>query len=443
MLSIISNCWALLLGMGLLMLGYGLQSTLIGVRASLEDFNTSTTGLIMSGYFIGLIIGCNFVPKIIGRVGHIRTFGALASLASTSILVQAVFVDPLVWFVMRFITGFSYAGLYIVAESWLNEAAENETRGQLLSFYMLITLGGTAGGQFLLNLSPPSGFGLFILVSLIVSLAVIPILLSATRAPQYNIMENTSIIQLYRVSPLGVFGMLMSGMAMGSIFGMGAVYATDVGMSVKEISLFMGTLILGGFLFQYPLGWISDRIGRRKVIIFCSIGGAAMSFFAMTVSGVGIMFYTVVAMVGGLTMPLYSLCGVHTNDYLTPTQMVAASGTLVLLSSTGAAVGSPLTAFVMDYFGPQAFYGSMGIMLSSIALFSLWRSTQRADMDAEDRGDFVVLATGPLSASLNPDVNLEEIEAAVDEDAEAIHSSLEELINDLENPDDAPSAEGK
>jgi len=443
MLGIISNCWALLLGMGLLMLGYGLQSTLIGVRASLEDFNTSTTGLIMSGYFIGLIIGCNFVPKIIGRVGHIRTFGALASLASTSILVQAVFVDPLVWFVMRFITGFSYAGLYIVAESWLNEAAENETRGQLLSFYMLITLGGTAGGQFLLNLSPPSGFGSFILVSLIVSLAVIPILLSATRAPQYNIMENTSIIQLYRVSPLGVFGMLMSGMAMGSIFGMGAVYATDVGMSVKEISLFMGTLILGGFLFQYPLGWISDRIGRRKVIIFCSIGGAAMSFFAMTASGVGIMFYTVVAMVGGLTMPLYSLCGVHTNDYLTPTQMVAASGTLVLLSSTGAAVGSPLTAFVMDYFGPQAFYGSMGIMLSSIALFSLWRSTQRADMDAEDRGDFVVLATGPLSASLNPDVNLEEIEAAVDEDAEAIHSSLEELINDLENPDDAPSAEGK
>lgn len=168
-----------------------------------------------------------------------------------------------------------------------------------------------------------------------------------------------------------------------------------------------------------------------------------MSFFAMTVSDTGIVFYTVVAMVGGLTMPLYSLCGVHTNDYLTPTQMVAASGTLVLLSATGAAVGSPLTAFVMDYFGPQAFYGSMGIMLSSIALFSLWRSTQRADMDAEDRGDFVVLATGPLSASLNPDVNLEEIEAAVDEDAEAIHSSLEELINDLENPDDAPSAEGK
>jgi len=443
MLTVISNCWALLFGMALIMLGNGLEATLLGVRGFMEGFGTTTIGLVMSCYYLGLIVGCIFVPKMIGRVGHIRTFGALASLASTSILLQAIFINPTVWFIMRLITGFSYAGLYIVAESWLNESADNDSRGQLLSFYMLISLGGKAGGQMLLNLSPPSGIVLFVLVSLMVSLAVVPILLSVTRAPQFDVMENISISQLYRVSPLGIFGVLVTGMSIGTIYGMGAVFATDIGMSVKEVSFFMGTLILGGFLFQYPLGWLSDRIGRRKVIVYCCIGGAITSFFAMSFTGEGIALFVVVATVGGLSMPLYSLCTAHTNDYLTSTQMVAASGTLVLLSSTGAAFGSLITAFAMDFFNPHAFYGSIGIMLATVALFALWRTTQRADVDSEDRGDFVVLTASPLSASLNPDINLEEIEAAADEGAEVIHTSLEKLINDLENPGDANSTKDK
>ncbi len=440
MLAVISNCWALLFGMALIMLGNGLEATLLGVRGAKEGFGTTVIGLIMSCYYIGLIVGCIFVPKMVGRVGHIRTFGALASLASTSILLQAIFVHPAVWSLMRLVTGFAFAGLFIVAESWLNEAADNDSRGQLLSFYMLITLGGKAGGQMLLNLAPPSGVELFVLISLLVSLAVVPILLSATRAPQFDVMEKVSVLQLYRVSPLGIFGVLVTGMSLGAN-GMGAVYATDIGMSVKDVSFFMGTLIMGGFLFQYPLGWLSDRIGRRKVIVFCCVGGAITSFFAMGFSGEGLALFAIVATVGGLSMPLYSLCTTHTNDYLTPTQMVAASGTLVLLSSAGAAIGSLVTALAMELFSPHAFYGSIGIMLTTVAVFALWRSTQRADVDSEDMGDFVVLAASPLSASLNPDVNQEEIEAAVDENAEVINTSLEELINDLENPDDTRSTE--
>ena len=443
MLAVISNCWALLFGMALIMLGNGLEATLLGVRGSMEGFSTTTIGLVMSIYYFGLIIGCMFVPRLIGRVGHIRTFGALASLASTSILLQAIFVYPAAWFAMRFVTGFSYAGLYIVAESWLNESANNDSRGQLLSFYMLITLGGKAGGQMLLNLSPPSGAGLFVLVSIMVSLAVVPILLSATRAPQFDVMENVSILQLYRVSPLGIFGVLVTGMSIGAIYGMGPVYATSIGMSVRDVSLFMGTMIIGGFLFQYPLGRLSDRIGRRRVIIFCCLGGAVTSFLAMNFTAEGLWLFVVVAMVGGLSMPLYSLCTAHTNDYLTSTQMVAASGTLVLLSSSGAAIGSATTAFAMDFFGFHAFYGSIGMMLTTVALFSLWRATQRADVDPEDRGEFVVMTATPLSASLTPDVNLAEIEAAADEDADDIQSSLEELINDLENPNENTSSEDK
>ena len=441
MLRLIFNSWALFLGMGIIMLGNGLQATLLGVRASMEDFGTTITGVVMSGYFIGLIAGCNIVPKVIGRVGHVRTFGALASLASTSILVQAVFINPWVWWAMRLVTGFAYAGIFIVAESWLNEAAENGTRGKLLSFYMIVSLGGMAGGQMLLNLFHPSGFELFLLVSLLISFAVIPILLSTARAPQFDVMEHIGVIQLYRVSPLGVFGMFITGMSIGAFFGMGAVYATEVGLSVKDVSFFMGTLILGGFLFQYPLGWLSDCYGPIKVIILSCASGAAVSFIAMNFEAEGIVFYMIVATVGGLAMPLYSLCCVHTNDYLTPIQMVAASGTLVLLSATGAAVGSPITAFAMDILGPQAFYGSIGVMLSSVAVFALWRSTQRVDAVIEEQGDFVIMAASPLSASLNPDVELAEIEAAADEEIENIQSSFEELVNELENPDETVSTD--
>lgn len=441
MRHLIFNSWALFLGMGLIMLGNGLQATLLGVRASMEGFGTTITGIVMSGYFIGLIAGCHSVPKIVGRVGHVRTFGALASLASTSILVQAVFINPLVWWVMRLVTGFAYAGIYIVAESWLNEAAENGTRGKLLSFYMLVSLGGMAGGQMLLNVFHPSGFELFLLVSLLISFAVIPILLSTARAPQFDVMENIGIINLYRVSPLGVFGMFITGMSIGTFFGMGPVYGTDVGLSVKDVSFFMGTLILGGFLFQYPLGWLSDHYGPIKVIILSCIGGAAVSFVAMIFEAEGLAFYTMIATVGGLAMPLYSLCCVHTNDYLTPTQMVAASGTLVLLSATGAAIGSPFTALAMDILGPQAFYGSLGVMLSSVAVFALWRSTQRVDAVIEEQGDFVIMAASPLSASLNPDVEMAEIVAAVDEDVEDVQSSFEELVNELENPEEVTATD--
>ena len=260
MANLVSNCWALLLGMGLIMLGNGLQTSLIGIRASMESFGITTIGLMASGYFLGLIIGCYFAPYLIKRVGHIRIFGALASLASISILLQAIFINPFIWWAMRLITGFSYAGLYIVTESWLNESASNQTRGKLISLYMLTSFGGMAGGQLMLNLSSPSGFELFLMSSLLISLAVVPVLISVSRAPQFEIMEKVSVFQLYRVSPVGVIGMITSGMTIGAIYGMGPVFATDMGLQVKDVSFFMTMIIFGGFLFQYPSGWLSDLI---------------------------------------------------------------------------------------------------------------------------------------------------------------------------------------
>ncbi|MFV0438822.1 MAG: MFS transporter [Desulfopila sp.] len=417
MFTIVTNCWALFLGMGLIMLGNGLQGTLLGVRAASENFGVTVTGLVMSGYFLGLILGCKMVPKMVTKVGHIRTFGALASLASTAILVQAVFVEPLAWWFMRLVTGSSYAGLYIVAESWLNEASDNTSRGKLLSIYMLVSLGGMAGGQLMLNLSSPGGYDLFVLASLLISVAVVPILLSTVKAPQFDVMEKISIVQLYRISPLGVVGMLVNGMCCGTIYGMGAVYATLSGMTVHQVSLFMGTMIVGGFISQYPLGWLSDRIGRTKVIVGATVAGGCLAFYAIWHLGMTSPWhYLLIASVGGLIMPLYALCGAHTNDYLTSSQMVAASGTLVLLSSTGAMLGAPLTAFFMDHFGPPAFYGTLGSLMLFIALFALYRLLVQSGVK-DERGRFVVMANTPLSAALNPDL---EFEGAVCQDVDRV-----------------------
>ena len=447
MLRVISDSWALFLGLGLIMLGNGLQGSLLGLRASMEGFGVTTTGLVMSGYFIGMLVGATIVPKIVTRVGHVRSFGAMASLASTSILLHAVIIDPWVWWLMRCVTGIAYAGLYIVAESWLNDASENETRGQLLSFYMLISLGGMAGGQFMLNIAAPSSYELFVLISVLVSIAVIPILLSVSRAPEFNTSENVGIRQLFQVSPLGVSGMFMNGVMMGAVFGMGAVYAAEIGLSVGQISLFMGALVLGGVFLQYPLGRASDVIGRRWVIIATCAAGAAVAVIApnfaggfggdVASNGIGASWsaYLVIALIGGLSTPLYALCTAHTNDYLNPSQMVAASGALVLVASVGSALGAPIAALAMDLAGPKGFFYTIAGAMALLCLFAIWRSLRREAVASEDMGDFVAMAPTPMSVAMNPDIELEEIVTASDTDADAVQESFAELVDDMESQD--------
>jgi MFS family permease len=433
----VANSWALFLGLGLIMLGNGLQGSLLGLRASMEGFGVTATGLMMSGYYIGLLIGATMVPRFVSRVGHIRTFGAMASLASTSILVHVVFVDPWIWWGMRFITGFAYAGLYIVTESWLNDASENETRGQMLSFYMLVSLAGMAGGQFLLNVASPLSYELFVLISVLVSIAVIPILLSVSKAPEFNTNESVSVFQLFKVSPLGVVGMLLTGVVMGTVFGMGAVYASNMGLSVREVSYFMGALVLGGAALQYPIGHLSDLLNRRQVIIATCAAGALASFLAAGMGSPGVgkawQLYLAAALIGGFATPLYALCIAHTNDYLTPGQMVAASSTLVLAVSVGSSLGAPITAFAMENLGQQWFFHTIGIAMAALCVYGLWRSVRRGAVDGDEVGDFVVMAPTPMSAALNPDFELEEIIIASDAEAGAMQESFEELVEDLES----------
>ena len=399
MLTAISSAWALLLGIALIMLGNGLQNTLLGVRATLEGFGTGTTGLVMTGYFAGFLAGSLIVPRLLANVGHIRVFAALASLASGAALLHTVFVSPGSWFMIRLVTGFCFAGLYVVAESWINDAATNKTRGQLLSVYMIMVLGGMGSGQLLMNLSDPRGFELFVLVSVLVSFALIPITLSVGRAPVFEAPESIGIRALFRASPLGVAGALLIGVAHSALYSMGPVYGTEIGLTVDRTALFIAVALFGGLVLQWPIGWLSDRFDRRKVIVAV----AWLATVASIAAGAGgVDSYTVLfastVLLGGTSMPLYSLCGAHTNDHLTSRQIVAASATLVLVGGLGLVMGPMLAATLMHLSGSSGLFWLLAIAHGGIGAYGLYRMVRREPVPLEDQRTYdpVSLRTSPV-----------------------------------------------
>jgi len=404
MLSAVSSSWALLLGISLIMLGNGLQGTLLGYRASSEGFSTAITGLVMTGYYLGFLAGSMLVPKLLKGVGHIRVFAALASLASVSVLLHNVFVVPWTWGLFRLITGFSYAGLFIVAESWLNDRATNETRGQLLAIYMAITFASMAGGQLLLNVADPMGAQLFILVSVLVSLALVPISITVSAAPKFDEPSHIGPRQLLKISPLGVWGSLIIGCAHGALFGMGAVYAHNMGLSLEKVSYFMAIVLVGGMLAQVPLGRLSDKVDRRRLITAVTFGAGVLSIAAIPVSGLSETGLLVsICLYGALSLPLYSLCVAYTNDSLEPHQMVAASGTLVLVQVVGASLGPASAAALMAVLGPSGLLWFMGAAHAILGIYAVYRMTQRSARPVEENRHYIPVSprTSPVAIAMH------------------------------------------
>jgi len=404
MLSVLTASWPLFLGLVLIMLGNGLQSSLLGIRATDEGFSTSITGFVMSGYFLGFLFGSTLTPRLVASVGHVRVFAALASIASSAVLLHVIFVEPVSWFLMRVMTGFSYAGLYVVAESWLNDRATNETRGQLLAAYMVVVLGGMGGGQMLLNLDDPGGAELFILCSVLISAALVPILLSARPAPSFESTSRVGLLELYRISPLGVVAAFWTGIAQGTVFSLAAVYAGRIGMPVSQIAIFVAMIFLGGMLFQWPIGSLSDKIDRRMLL-------TAVTFLAAVAAVVGavspstspIVLFAVMFVFGGMNMPLYSLCVAHTNDYLKPEQMVAASGALYIYVGIGASFGPMLAALLMDFTNSQAYYVFLAVVHAIIGVFAIYRMTRRESVPVEEQLPVVPTlgSTGSVTSTLS------------------------------------------
>lgn len=377
MLAVIKISWALLLGLGLLMLGNGMQGTLMGIRGKIEGFSTTHMSWVITGYYIGFLFGSRFVPKLIQQVGHVRVFAALGSMISAILVLYAAIPDWMVWTLMRVIIGLSFSGVYIVVESWLNNASTNDTRGQSMALYMMVQMLGIVSAQSLLNFGDASGYILFVVASVLVSLSFTPVLLTVSPAPSFETIKPMKVMTLYKASPLGFVGIFVTGVVFSIQFGMSSIWGTSVGLSVAELTVFVSSIYVGGLLLLYPMGWLSDKVDRRYLILFFSVVGALATFvpviFPLPFAGLVI----VAAIWGAVLNPLYSLLLAYINDYLDHSDMAAASGGVMFLAGLGSISGPLITGSAMEHIGPNGFFLFTSGLFAFLSGYTLWRMSRR------------------------------------------------------------------
>jgi MFS family permease len=372
MRQVLFSLWALFAGLSLLMLGNGLQGTLLGVRASQSGFGTQVTGAVMACYYVGFLLGSWVTPRLIRRVGPIRVFAAFASLVSFAPLAHALFVTPLVWALVRMLAGVCMVGIFIVAESWLNGAATNANRGRLLSLYIIVVQVSMAGGQFLLGIADPQGFELFVLVSALCSLAAVPIALSRRSAPLYEESSTIGFVLLLKRIPLTLVSVLLVSLSYGSFYAMGPVYAIKIGLDASQIASFMAAAIVGSVIMQWPLGMLSDHMDRRRLIVVLC---AAVSVVALALAVLGAqapwLIYLLMFLYGGLSFPLYALFLALAGDYLRSEEMVAACSKILLVNGIGSALGPLMVAWLMESVATGAYAVFLALVHVGVGLIVL------------------------------------------------------------------------
>lgn len=378
MLKVLAHSWPLLLGVMLLMVGNGVQGSLLGIRGAYEGFTTFQLSVIMSAYFLGFLGGSRLAPEMIRRVGHVRVFSALGSLISAVLILYPMVLDWTAWALFRVLIGFCFSGIYVTAESWLNNTASNETRGQALSAYMIVQMLGIIASQGLLAMGDPEGFGLFIIPSVLVSLAFMPILLADTPAPTFDSVKAMSFVQLFRTSPLGCAGMLLTGGVFSAMFGMASVYGAMSAMTLGQIAAFVAAMYVGGLVLQYPIGWLSDRMDRRALILWMAAAGVGVMAVAALIPLPFLLEVVVAMLLGGIINPLYSLLIALTNDHLQKEDMPGASAGLIFLNGFGAIFGPLVAGWLMGVIGPKGYFVIIGIFFGALALYAAYRITRRA-----------------------------------------------------------------
>ena len=395
MLRVLMNTWPLLLGMMLLMLGNGLQGSLLGVRGPGAGFSTFEMSMVMSAYFVGFLGGSRLAPDLIRRVGHVRVFAALGSLISAVLILYPTYSDPYAWIVGRVVIGFCFSGVYVTAESWLNNSVSNEQRGKALSLYMIVQMVGIIAAQGLLNVPDASGFLLFIIPSVLVSIAFAPILLSVSPTPAFETTKPLSLIALFRISPLGFVGMFLLGSVFAAQFGMSALFGAEAGLSVAEISIFVSAFYIGALVLQYPLGWLSDRMDRRVLIMGGAALGAVAAVVGFMAEGNFPLLLVAAFVIGGTSNPLYSLLIAHTNDFLQSEDMAAASGGMLFINGLGAISGPLVTGWLMSVMGAYGYFVIIAVLLVVLTLYAGYRMTRRAGIAVEETGAYTpILPTG-------------------------------------------------
>ena len=413
MFQVLSSSWALLLGMMFLMVGNGLQGTLLGVRGGIEGFSTFEMSIVMSAYFAGFLGGSKIAPDLIQRVGHVRVFAALGSFISVILILYPLLAHPIAWTLGRVAIGFCFSGVYVTAESWLNHSADNNNRGKALSIYMIVQMIGIVSAQALLALGDASGYVLFIIASVLVSISFAPILLSVSPTPAFETAKPMKLKTLIETSPLGCFGMFILGGVFSAQFGMSSVYGTSAGLTVTQISLFVSSIYVGALLMQFPIGWFSDRVDRRIVILIVAALGAAAALVALLNDQYFGIILSAGFIMGGTSNPLYSLLIAYTNDYLEVDDMAAASGGLVFIGGVGAIAGPLIIGWMMDRFGAEAFFVVISVLMGGLAIYAGFRMTQRSREGIDDTAYTPVM---PSSSPVAIEVASEfDIDTAVDD----------------------------
>jgi MFS family permease len=389
MFLVLGSVWTLLLGVTLLMVGNGLHSTLLAVRGGAEGFSSAELSVVMSAYFVGFLSGARITPRLIRHVGHVRVFAALASFMSATLIAFPLAPDPWAWALLRVAFGFCMSGVYVTSESWLNNTAGNADRGRVLSAYMLAQTLGMVAAQGLLAVQDTTGATLFIAASILVSLSFGPILLSAVPTPAADLTQPMSLRRLFTGSPLGTVGIFLLGGVFSAQVGMGAVYASQAGFSEGRVALFVAMLWIGSLVLQYPIGWLSDRMDRRLLILGVAAAGAGACLLGYASDAALVPVMAAAFLMGGVASPLYSLFISYTNDYLDYADMPAASGGLVFVYGLGAIFGPLIAGRVMDTAGAQGFWLVLASLFAAISAYAAWRTTRRPAPSAEETGPYV------------------------------------------------------
>ena len=400
---------ALLFAIFLLMAGSGFLSTLIAVRLESAGASAGIIGLVATAYFAGLMLGSIQVGRVIARIGHIRAFAAVVTVYSASSLTYAILDGPAVWTMLRLVDGFSMAGVFVCLESWLNQQANAKNRSAVLAFYMIALYSGQAAGQFLLNLGDNAPDLPFMVSAILLSIALLPVLLTRMEQPRMEAVAPFTIRRLYDVSPLGIVGTLVTGAMLGAFYALGAVYIQRIGMGLSQVALFTSCVIAGGVALQYPLGMLSDRFDRRLVVIACFFAASFIcapivlaDLSASWTIGLGSLF-------GGFAFALYPLCVAHSNDHLSEAERTGASGGLVLTYSAGAVAGPLIGSAGMGILGPAGLFAVIGLLALLGGLFGIWRSFARASVPADDQQSFQSLPrTTPMAAVLEGEGSIPE-----------------------------------
>ena len=393
MLKTLRSIAAVLLSFGLLFIGNGLFNTLLGIRMRLEGFSTEVTGLIMSSYFAGLLLSAFFSTHVISRVGHIRAFAVFASIISASALFHIMYINPYFWSFIRLVSGFCIGGIIIIIESWLNEMSENKVRGQVFSFYMITTYAASGSGQLILPLADPKSFLLFTVISILFSFALIPVLMTKSKAPRQLPAARMNVAELYKTSPLALVGAFMAAMMNSSFYSMGPVFTHDIGFSLQQTAYFMSAAVLGGLLLQWPVGKLSDKFDRRWVLTVIAFLVSIVSYIIYLFSDKeSIVLIRMAVCYGCLAFLMYSLSAAHANDFTTRDKMVQTASSLLVTYGLGAIIGPILSSVVMGYFGSDKLFLWLSCLSFSLCIYAIYRSTQRRSVLPEEKGEFVALA---------------------------------------------------